>query len=122
MVAKSLKGVPGGRCLERKTLHYLSPYEGAYLVGVVGEWVWIGLCLVEVLHTREVPPTLVSPHLFHHVNYITVNFQTDLDEPSAQHDPDYEPTVSPDHKGRGGEVGGEPGKAEKGHTPDGQET
>ena len=78
MFAKSLKGVPGGRGLEITTLQHLSTYDDAYLVGVVGEWVWIGLCLVEVLHTCEVPPTLVPSHLFHHVKQITVtsNYNT----------------------------------------------
>ena len=83
MIAKSLKGVPGGRGLEITTLQHLSLYGGAYLVAVVGEWVWIGLCLVEVLHTCEVPPTLVPSHLFHHVNHITVTSKVTLMSPAA---------------------------------------
>ena len=51
-------------------------------MGVIGEWVWIRLCLVEVLHTCEIPPALVAPHLFHHVNHVTVNSKLTLMSPA----------------------------------------
>ena len=63
VVPECLEGVPGRRGL----------------VGEVSEWVWVWLCLVEVVHAGEISPALVPP---------------DLDEPGPQHDPEYQPPVA----------------------------